>query len=130
MGLVRQGSFAIGAPLLLAIVMLATASRSAEAGLVVLHDFQGAPTDGSQSWTSLIQVGDDLYGTTSSGGTPGSSDGTVFKIGRDGTGYSLVQTFSSSGGPAGSRGSLIAAGTTLYGTTRSSVFKVNADGSG
>ena len=81
-------------------------------------------------------LGSTLYGTANGGGA--FDVGTVFKVNTDGTGFALVHSFA--GAPNGGRepyGSLIASGSTLYGTTRlggassaGTVFKVNTDGSG
>lgn len=53
-----------------------------------------ASADGAFPWTALIQASDGLiYGGTQ---TSGSSDGgTVFKINLDGTGFTVIQNFSS-----------------------------------
>jgi uncharacterized repeat protein (TIGR03803 family) len=55
-----------------------------------------------------------LYGTTFDGGT--NSSGTVFRIGQDGTGYSVIASLVSPRGPAA--GLIEATNGTLYGTTQ------------
>lgn len=57
-----------------------------------LHKFSGGP-DGQYPYLSLV-VGknNDLYGATPTGGTNGY--GTIFKINRDGTGFSVIHSFS------------------------------------
>ena len=65
---------------------------------------------------SLIQSGSTLYGMTKWHG--GSGGGTIFKIGTDGTGFSLLHSFT--GGASDGAypyGSLIQSGSTLYGMT-------------
>ena len=81
-------------------------------GFDLLHIFRPIASDRRCPQDSLIQLGSTLYGTTSSGGSNG--EGTIFKIGTDGTGFSLVHSFAYSGGyhPAGS---LIYSGSTFYG---------------
>src|SRR5438874_12758136 len=83
---------------------------------VILHSFAGGPSDGRGPSGSLIQSGGLLYGMTPGGGT--AVDGTVFRIGINGTGFSLLHSFID--GPADGRnpvGSLLQIGPTLYGTT-------------
>jgi uncharacterized repeat protein (TIGR03803 family) len=121
-------------------------------GYSVMHTFNGGPNDGSVPWGSLVQSGSTLYGMTVNGGTAGV--GTIFQIGTDGTGFSLLHSFT--GGPADGAnpyGSLIAsnsgsngknqAGSVLYGMTREggipvqnstaslgTIFRIGADGTG
>lgn len=51
----------------------------------VLHSFQGG-TLGSHSISNLVFMGGSLYGTTSEGGAPGCSCGTIFELTPDGQG--------------------------------------------
>jgi uncharacterized repeat protein (TIGR03803 family) len=74
-----------------------------------------------------------LYGTTSTGGS--NYSGTVYKVGKDGTGFEVIYNFTDSDGPCGAL--LEANAGTLWGTTSDggtnhsgSVYKVNLDGSG
>ena len=81
-----------------------------------------------------------LYGTASQGGTTGR--GTIFKINTDGTGFSVLYTFTLSDPDTGTNGDgafplsgLLLAGNTLYGTTSSggsaangTVFKIDLNG--
>ena len=87
----------------------------------ILHTF-GSSDDGSSPTGPLTLVGSTLYGTTSSGGQFGY--GTVFSISLDGTGYSIVYSFSGNvniGGDsddgAQPNSGLTLVGSTLYGTT-------------
>lgn len=107
-------------------------------GYQVLHHFLAAPTDGSQSVAALAEgPGGVIYGTTSTGGA--ANGGTVFKLNKDGSGYSVLHHF---GTPADD-GQNLQAGVRfgsdgmLYGATRmgglfgaGTLFKLNSDGSG
>lgn len=80
----------------------------------VLHDFSGAPYDGSRPEAALLQDSDgNLYGTTSVGGT--SDKGAVFELARDGE-ETLLHSFKGRDG-ASPVASLIFANGYLYGTT-------------
>ena len=103
-----------------------------------IHTFGGGATDGStpQHGTPLL-LGGILYGMTYNGGPSGA--GTVFKVNPDGTGFSLVHSFTGASVADGAAGfgSLVAAGTTLYGVTAQggassvgALFKVGTDGNG
>jgi uncharacterized repeat protein (TIGR03803 family) len=81
----------------------------------VLHNF-GAGTDGIAPDTGLLNVSGTLYGTTRSGGK--NDLGTVFSIGTDGKGETVLHSFAGGSGDgefpfAG----LIDVGGKLYGTT-------------
>lgn len=105
-------------------------------GFRVLHSFAGAPSDGEKPYGSLVLCGSTMYGMTYFGG--GSDYGTIFKINTDGTGYSLLHSFTT--GPVdGSRplGALVSSGSTLYGMTNmggasdnGTIFKINTNGTG
>jgi uncharacterized repeat protein (TIGR03803 family) len=103
-------------------------------GFSVLHSFTGeAGGDGGGPHGSLIQSGSTLYGMTIAAGNGGS--GTIFQINADGTGFSVLHSFTASEGVA--YGSLIQSGSTLYGMTANwtgsnygTIFKINADGTG
>ena len=109
-------------------------------GFEVLHGF-GATGDGALPGAAVIEGSDDkLYGTTPAGGTGGR--GAVFRINKDGTGYSLLHSFASNELEGTlPTGSLVEAGDGwLYGVasrrgtngtaSRGTLFKVNKDGSG
>ena len=101
--------------------------------------------DGAKLYCSLALSGQVLYGTTLIGGLSGN--GTVFRVGTDGTGFTNLYNFS---GPAtgnyltitnsdgaNPQAGLILAGNTLYGTAtqggtagNGSVFAINTDGTG
>jgi uncharacterized repeat protein (TIGR03803 family) len=88
----------------------------------------------------LILSGNTLYGTTRYGG--GSGNGTVFTLNTDGTGFTILYSFTAESGPSVSNSDgaspygLILSGNTLYGTANSggssgkgTVFALNTDGS-
>jgi uncharacterized repeat protein (TIGR03803 family) len=98
-------------------------------GLMLLHRFTGSPGDGQSPEGGLIEGNDGaLYGTTYLGGS--NNLGTIFRITKDGTTYSILRHLATADGTK-PQGSLFA-GTdgALYGTTSSTVFKVGTDGSG
>ena len=83
-------------------------------GLTTLHTFAGAPDDGETPAAELLEGSDGvLYGTTEFGGA--ADGGTVFALGRDGSGYLLLKDL---GGAAGSRprGPLVEDQALLWGT--------------
>lgn len=98
----------------------------------VLHDFLGAPVDGSLPYGSLTEHGGTLYGMTLAGGNggctyaelgssapPSAGCGTVFAIDPDGSGFAILYSFS--GGASDGmwpRGSLVASGGALFGMTQ------------
>jgi uncharacterized repeat protein (TIGR03803 family) len=106
-------------------------------GYNVLHSFMGGPMDGSSPlYASLVQSGANLYGMTSGGGVSGL--GTIFRIGLDGSGLTVIHSFA--GGAADGQdplGSLTVSGSTLFGMTNNggstnngTIFKIGIDGSG
>jgi uncharacterized repeat protein (TIGR03803 family) len=118
----------------------------------VLHSFTAfasaapyANTDGGEPYGGLVVSGNTLYGTTALGGGGGS--GTVFAINADGTGFTVLHTFTpadltshfihTNTDGAVPETALILAGNTLYGTTAAggrfgagTVFAINPDGTG
>jgi len=59
---------------------------------VVLHSFSGGGNDGSYPQSSLIEgTNGSLYGVTFGGGT--SNAGTIFRVNKDGTGFSVPHSF-------------------------------------
>lgn len=122
----------------------------------VLHSFDGIRSGGDGSEPQGVIEGSDgwLYGTTKSGGKPGSRDiamftelgaGTVFKLKKDGSAYVVLRRFTGDGGEGiepwaglveGHDGALY--GTTfedgrehqgVFGAGHGTVFKLNKDGS-
>jgi len=103
-------------------------------GFRVLHNF-GVMGDGQYPVTGLVEGKDGaLYGATGRGGA--SDAGTVFKIGKDGSGYTLLLSFNTNG-LDGQLPVTLLEGTdgALYGTTAiggggaGTVFRLNKDGS-
>jgi len=79
-----------------------------------LFDFAGAAT-GSVPDGTLISDGTFLYGMTTGGGA--NTEGVIFKIKKDGTGYSVLIDFAGVANGEWPAGSLISDGTYLYGMT-------------
>ncbi|MDB6092492.1 MAG: type sorting protein [Verrucomicrobia bacterium] len=109
------------------------------AGYSVLHSFTNGASDGGSPHGRLVQGSDGaLYGTTYYGGT--ALAGTVFKVNLDGSGYTLLYSFSAPGsvsdGMNPNGGVFEANDGRLYGTTRNGgtvgagvVFRLMRDGS-
>jgi uncharacterized repeat protein (TIGR03803 family) len=113
-------------------------------GFTTLYSFSGA-SDGANPHAGLTISGNTLYGTTLNGGA--NSNGTVFAVNTDGTGFQTLHSFTAtttgqqafgtnSDGVSPASG-LFLSGNTLYGTAlyggssgNGTVFKVNADGTG
>lgn len=129
------------------------------AGFAILHNFARGAVVGSGYWTNSDGVGPGsltissniIYGSCGMGGAPGC--GTLFKLNADGTGFTLLHTFSAlenatdgvhgthTGGtntdgssPAGRK---ILSGNRLFGTTEfggsgqsGTIFAINTDGTG
>jgi len=103
-------------------------------GYAVLRSFTNSP-DGATPHASLVLNGTMLYGTTAYGGIYGN--GTVFALNTNGTGYTVLHSFTNTPDGATPRAGLVLNGTTLYGTTASggiftngTVFKLNTNGTG
>jgi uncharacterized repeat protein (TIGR03803 family) len=111
-------------------------------GYQVLHRF-GEAGDGWGLFGGVVEAsGGVLFGATYSGGSNGV--GTVFRMNRDGSGYTILLHFGASAGDGRNPGELMMASDgVLYGTTRyggaftnaagdglGTVFKLNQDGSG
>lgn len=106
-------------------------------GYGVLYHFGSSVGDGLQPLAGVVEGTDGvLYGTASYGGV--SNNGTVFKLNKDGSGYTVLHRFGSTpsdgAGPwtplvEGGDGSLY--GTTYYGgeSGYGMVFRLNKDGS-
>lgn len=101
----------------------------------VLWSFTNSP-DGANPNCGVVQGADGaLYGTTESGGAAGA--GTIFKIMPDGSGYSILHSFTNSPDGATSFAALIQGmDGRLYGTTSGgggaagTVFDINTNGGG
>jgi uncharacterized repeat protein (TIGR03803 family) len=129
--------------------------RELPAPVTVIHSFSAVSNnglflpgytniDGAFCKTALVRGSDDkLYGVASSGGDFGS--GTVFKLSRDGSDFTVLHAFTTPSlraGPSNSDGMIptgLISGSDgkLYGTASSggskgfgAIFKLNTDGSG
>ncbi len=89
-------------------------------GFGVLKNFMNGP-DGANPQVGLVLSGSTLYGVTWHGGV--STNGTVFRINTDGTGYAVLKSFSATVSNINSDGAcpsgLMMYNGVLYGTTRS-----------
>ena len=114
-------------------------------GFTILHNFGYTLIDGLNDGYlpegSLILVGSKLYGMTGRGGS--DDYGAIFSINIDGTGYTLLHSFTLNTSDGRSPyGSLTLAGSKLYGMTgfggsglggsneSGTIFSMNLDGSG
>ncbi|MEN6449422.1 MAG: choice-of-anchor tandem repeat GloVer-containing protein [Thermoguttaceae bacterium] len=104
-------------------------------GYTVLHSFTGGIGDGADPQSGLTVIGDTLYGTTKAGGV--SDFGTLFKIGADGNGFSILHSFgANTRGGVSPCGELTLSGTTLFGTAQQgggngpygTIFKIDVSG--
>ncbi len=105
---------------------------------VVLRSFSTNGLDGAEPLGDLVEATDGaIYGTTRLGGSSGS--GTVFKLNKDGSGYTVLRRFTNTSGDAAQPYGKLIEGTdgAIYGTTRlggtssrGTVFKLNKDGTG
>jgi uncharacterized repeat protein (TIGR03803 family) len=105
-------------------------------GYAILQNFSTSNKAGSQPESGLVYSGSVLYGTTTAFGT-GSSFGTLYKMNTDGTGLTVIHSFSSTSTGSPAWGRVTIASSTIYGTTSSggtglggTVFKLNSDGTG
>src|ERR1051326_4126534 len=104
--------------------------------------FEATNSDGLWPEGTLLLSNNTLYGTCSSGGAYGC--GTIFKVNTDGSGFTVLHTFSAidwNNGATNADGavpgkSLVLSGRTLYGMTAGggisaggTVFRLNIDGS-
>ena len=102
-------------------------------GYAVLHFFTNTP-DGATPTAGLVTDGNILYGNTEYGGAS-AANGIVFRMDTNGTGYTVLHTFTNTPDGANPYASLVLNGGTLYGTTiygglygRGTVFKLATNG--
>ena len=126
-------------------VMLAEPVRAQT--FTTLHTFpatSGSPATNSDGYAPegvLLLSGNTLYGTAHNGGSSGQ--GTVFAVGLDGTGFTVLHTFTANKSGTNSDGAtplgglIASANDTLYGTANGggtygngTVFALNPDGTG
>jgi uncharacterized repeat protein (TIGR03803 family) len=110
---------------LLASLGLLPAGRVTAQTFTTLYNFGGNYNPHNPEG-GLVLSGNTLYGTAY-GGNP--SDGCVFGINTDGSGFAIVHGFTGLDGFAPTDG-LILSGNTLFGTAYRTVFAVNTDTSG
>lgn len=98
----------------------------------VLYNFTNQP-DGAAP-NELLLSGGTLYGTTYQGGIT-NNYGTIFKIGTNGTGYTVLRQFTNSPDAQQPVAGLVLGGDTLYGTSlvggsnnSGTVFKIDTNG--
>jgi uncharacterized repeat protein (TIGR03803 family) len=103
-------------------------------GFTNLHSFTGG-SDGGAPDAGLILSGNTLYGTAYGGGS--ASNGTVFKVNTDGSGFTNLHSFTNGSDGANPLGGLILSGNTLFGTAsgggtagNGTVFAVKTNGTG
>jgi uncharacterized repeat protein (TIGR03803 family) len=83
-------------------------------GFVTLHDFSAS--DGAFPEGSLTLAGNILYGTTRAGGNSITSNGTIFAVNTEGTGFRTVHNFTGGRDGAAPNSGVIVVSNTLYGT--------------
>jgi len=91
----------------------------------MMYSFVGGPSDGANpdSYGRLTNIGSNLYGTTTAGGTSGN--GTVFSLPITGGPDTLLYSFAGGSDGAAPEAPVLPIGTTLYGTTnRDGVYGV------
>jgi uncharacterized repeat protein (TIGR03803 family) len=96
-------------------LVLAGTTAVAQGSFGVLHSFTGAANDGAIPEGTPLLIGSSLYGVTYLGGS--NSEGTVFQVTTNGTGFNLVYSFTGGTNGANPYGSLVSDGSTLYGMT-------------
>ena len=103
-------------------------------GFANLHTFTNG-TDGANPEAGLVLSGNMLYGTAT--GNDSANYGTVFALGTNGAGFTMLHTFTNGTDGAIPLAGLILAGGTLYGTTTAgasggngTVFAINTNGTG
>jgi len=107
-------------------------------GYITLHAFTTGQGDGAYPAAELLEASDGfLYGTTSSGGTNGSGAGVVFRMNKDGDGFTLLHSFVGSDGNGPQAGVVEGSDGALYGTAYGggsaglgTMFTLKKDGTG
>ncbi len=101
----------------------------------LIYNFMPGSTNGSYPIGNLIQSGDTFYGTTSDGGSYGQ--GVLFSLCTNGTGYTVLHSFTSAEEPLGFI-ALAVAGDVVYGVIEKNgaiyltptMFSVSINGTG
>ncbi len=135
----RRGAVPGGLTRRLAVALALTLAGGASAQTYkVLKSFTGS--DGNSPQAGLVLAGSALYGTAwgsyLNAGVWYVNNGVVFKVNTDGSGYTMLKSFTGSDGSL-PQGDLVLAGDTLYGTAYAGgasgwgvVFRMSIDGSG
>jgi uncharacterized repeat protein (TIGR03803 family) len=106
-------------------------------GYTNLYSFKGPAVayDAANPNGALVLSGTNLFGMTSEGGYQ-NQFGAIFRINTDGSGYTLLHTFTAGVAGAYPEGSLTMSGTNLFGMTKRGgdsnnglIFRLNTDGS-
>src|ERR1043166_1968822 len=124
-------------PVLIAALGLMLAGRVTAQTFTTLYNFSAAPygtnSDGANPWGGLVLLGNTLFGTANAGGS--SSNGTVFSLKTDGTGFTNLHNFNGTIDGANPSATLLLSGDTLCGTANAggssnngTVFAVKTDG--
>lgn len=131
-------------PALMACLAFMMAGRVRAQTFTILYSFSplsnNTNSDGAFPDAGLILSGSTLYGTARNGGS--HSNGTVFAINIDGSGFTNLHSFTATSGPistnsdgANPAARLILSGSTLFGTAQAggrvgkgTMFAVNTDG--
>jgi uncharacterized repeat protein (TIGR03803 family) len=131
---------------LIAVLGLLPGSRLPGQTFTTLYSFTASSTNASGIYTNSdganpyagFTAADNSnihYGTTSLGGSSGV--GTVFAVNADGTGFTILHSFTGGSDGANPWAGLVLSGNTLYGTTylggssgAGTVFALNTDGTG
>ena len=106
-------------------------------GYATVYNF-GGNGDGANPMAGLVLSGKTLYGTASQGGgSSNGANGTVFKVNTDGTGFTVLYSFTGNNDGAYPETGLVLSGGTLYGTSQffnvpddAAIFKIKTDGTG
>ncbi len=104
-------------------------------GLVNLYVFTNG-VDGADPLGNLVLAGGTLYGTTSAEGASSNNYGTIFSINTNGTGFTILYTFTNGADGSFPCAGLVLSGATLYGTasgeagTSATIFSISTNGAG
>lgn len=97
-----------------------------------LRSFTNSP-DGQSPRSALLISGNRIFGTTASGGT--NNNGTIYSLGTNGAGYTILYKFTNSPNGSGPIGNLALSNDTIYGITGSGgtngsgcLYSINTNG--
>jgi len=139
---IMKNVFAVCA--VVAVCLITSETRAIE----ILHNFTQSSSDGwYPDGVTLLVYDGKLYGTTNEGGASDSrggsySDGTIFRMDKDGANFTILHSFDNADPANGSYpvgNSVIEVGGVLYGMTgvggasidrKGTIYKINPDGTG